>query len=136
MDDHRANFNAWRLKHSETLQPEAGELFPGRNQPEFAMLRKAAKGGSWAQFVSQAFRACNGRKLFFTKNGRLGVGPMAMRSGDISCILVGARTPFILRPAGDQYILVGEAYLRGLTKSEVIATGTKGERADRLFEIV
>ena len=59
-----------------------------------------------------------------------------MRSGDISCILVGAPTPFILRPAGDQYILVGEAYLRGLTQIKVIATGTKGQRADRLFEIV
>jgi hypothetical protein len=45
IDNHNANFQAWRLKHSEKLQPEAGELFPGRDQQRFSMLRKAAEGG-------------------------------------------------------------------------------------------
>lgn len=136
IDEHNANFQAWRLKHSEKLQPEAGELFPGRDQQCFSMLRKAAEGGNWAQFVSDAFRACNGRKVFYTKNGHLGVGPMAMRSGDIISILFGAREPFTLRPAGDQYILVGEAYLYGLMHGEVISTWKKGQLRDKLFKIV
>ncbi|KAH0559003.1 hypothetical protein GP486_004384 [Trichoglossum hirsutum] len=135
-DEHNANFQAWRLRHSEELQLEIGELFPGRDQQCFSMLRKAAEGGNWAQFVSDAFRACNGRKVFTTKNGHLGVGPMAMRSGDIASILFAARTAFILRPAGDQYILVGEAYLHGSVHDEVVAMWKKGQLRDGLFKIV
>ena len=60
------------------------------------MLRKVAEAGDWAQFASDAFRACNGRKVFYTENGLLGMGPMAMRPGNISSILFGAREPFIL----------------------------------------
>jgi hypothetical protein len=135
-DEHNANFQAWRLRHSEELQLEIGELFPGRDQQCFSMLQKAAEGGNWAQFVSDAFRACNGRKVFITKNGHLGVGPMAMRSGDITSILFTARTPFILRPVGDQYILVGEAYLHGLMHDEVMTTWKKGQLRDKLFKIV
>jgi hypothetical protein len=136
IDNHNQNFHAWRLKHSENLQPESGELFPGRNQQSFAILRKAADGGNWAQFVADAFRACNGRKVFYTKNGYLGVGPMAMRTGDICSILFAGRTPFILRPSGDRYILVGEAYLHGLIHVGVISMWKNGTIRDRSFKIV
>lgn len=135
INEHNANFQAWRLKHSEQLQPKAGELFPGKDQQCFSMLRETAEGGNWEQFVSNAFRACNGRKMFRTKNGHLGVGPMAMRSGDILSILFAARTPFILRPVGDQYIFVGEAYLHGLMPSELMTTW-KSQHRSRLFKIV
>lgn len=100
------------------------------------MLRKDAEGGNWAQFVADAFPACNGRKVFYTKNGHLGVGPMAMRSGDIFSILFAARPPFILRPVGDQYTLVGEAYLYELMHGEVISMWKKNQLRDRLFKIV
>lgn len=39
-----------------------------------------------------------GRSFFTTKNGFVGLGPAAAKSGDMICYFQGARDPFILRP--------------------------------------
>jgi hypothetical protein len=80
-------------------------------------------------------RSCTNRRFFVTKDGRYGLGPWNAKKGDIVCILLGGKTPFILRrclaPGVRQtlpdeeggeakvfYKVVGEAFVDGLMHYE------------------
>ena len=54
------------------------------------------------------------RRVYITNEGRLGLGPMAMKPGDRICVLIGGRIPFVVRPVQRGWILVGEAYLHNV----------------------
>ncbi|KAK5715378.1 hypothetical protein LTR15_010021 [Elasticomyces elasticus] len=60
------------------------------------------------------------RRLFHTASGRHGLGPQAMRLGDIVAVLRGGRTLFVLRPLGEEFQLVGEAYVNGMMDGEAV----------------
>ncbi|KAK6531829.1 hypothetical protein TWF694_002994 [Orbilia ellipsospora] len=51
--------------------------------------------------------------ICLTEKGYLGVVP-EVQVGDRICILRGARVPFIIRQHGQQYKLIGEAFIHGL----------------------
>ncbi|KAK2004316.1 HET domain-containing protein [Colletotrichum falcatum] len=53
----------------------------------------------------------NSRRVFVTRDGRVGIGPKMMQPGDEVVILFGGRMPFIARPRGDHWLLVGSCYL-------------------------
>ncbi|KKY15905.1 putative heterokaryon incompatibility protein [Phaeomoniella chlamydospora] len=73
-----------------------------------------------------------------------GLGPAALKSGDIVVVFTGGCTPFILRKAidshdnenkqGNKYILIGPAYIRGLMNGQAFkirkGNGTKAKDAD------
>jgi hypothetical protein len=80
--------------------------------------------------------------MFLTINGFLGMGPDCALEGDIVCVLSGGDLPFILQPVQPKseshnepgttaphsqqsikkhYCLVGECYVEGLMKGEVIS---------------
>jgi hypothetical protein len=128
IEEHAANFESWRQAHAEHVETKGDELFSSQRKPE------AGKQGSWGQFVADAFRACNGRRMFCTKNGHLGLGPMAMRAGDTCAFLSGAKVPFILRPKGDCFMLIGEAYLNGTRRGK--GDAVKGQSMDRVFKLI
>ncbi|KAM0541752.1 hypothetical protein ACHAPJ_013109 [Fusarium lateritium] len=49
--------------------------------------------------VSESLRSMALNQAFFiTRSGYLGIGPPHTRSGDVVCVLLGGRVPFILRP--------------------------------------
>jgi hypothetical protein len=53
--------------------------------------------------------ACAFEHIFFISDKAfMGRGPMSMKKGDLVCILYGGRVPFILRPWGEKYYLMGE----------------------------
>ena len=55
-----------------------------------------------------------GRLLFTSENGYMGLAPPSTRAGDLVCVLLGGRTPYILRPDGKGYYrLIGECYVHG-----------------------
>jgi hypothetical protein len=60
------------------------------------------------------------RKFFVTKDGHIGLGPDCLREGDAVCVLFGGMVPFVLRPEGPHYLLVGECYCYGMMNGEVI----------------
>jgi hypothetical protein len=47
-------------------------------------------------------------KFFIGERKFMGRGPKPMKKGDLVCIFYGGKVPFILRPWGDQYYLMGE----------------------------
>ena len=62
-----------------------------------------------------------GRRLYRTKRGSIGLAPRSAQVGDRICCLQAARVPFVLRPLprreghiGLEFELVGEAYLHGM----------------------
>ncbi|KLO94933.1 heterokaryon incompatibility protein (het-6OR allele) [Fusarium fujikuroi] len=73
-------------------------------------------------FEKQMRNATQGRKLFMTESGLLGLGPKTLgqsSSKDEVWILMGARVPFILHHIeGSKYRVVGEAYVHGVMYGE------------------
>ena len=62
-----------------------------------------------------------GRRLYYTKRGFIGLAPRSAQVRDRICCLQAARVPFVLRPLpqreghiGLEFELVGEAYLHGM----------------------
>lgn len=60
------------------------------------------------------------RCFFGTSNGFIGVGPYSLTPGDLPILLLGADVPFILRSSGDEYHLVGDAYVYGVMNGEML----------------
>ncbi len=50
--------------------------------------------------------------------GLCGIGPRLAQPGDVVVLLLGARTPYVLRPRGDKglgyFEVLGEAYCHGI----------------------
>ncbi|KAM0350539.1 hypothetical protein ACHAPU_003022 [Fusarium lateritium] len=69
------------------------------------------------------------QSFFITKSGLLGIGPPHIRNGDVVCVLLGGRVPFILRPVegdtkgfGDQegFSFVGDSYVHSIMDGELL----------------
>jgi hypothetical protein len=78
--------------------------------------------------VSWAINAMAWRRVFATKDGRMGIGSCAAEVGDRIVILRGCNTPMILRKVGKEWKLIGECYTHGIMYGEV--SGTEYELAD------
>jgi hypothetical protein len=63
---------------------------------------------------------CTKRRLFHTHNGLFGLGPLAMQAGDVVAILYGGFTPFVLRPRGERFLLVGECYVNDVMGEDAL----------------
>jgi hypothetical protein len=64
---------------------------------------------------------CRNRCCFRTKNGQIGIGLASIMVGDIITILLGCRTPIILRPFQDNtYLFIGETYCHGVMTAEAL----------------
>jgi hypothetical protein len=48
----------------------------------------------------------------------VGQVPNGTVRGDVICIILDAAVPFVLRPIGDAFILLGPCYVHGLMKAE------------------
>lgn len=65
-------------------------------------------------FVDQVRSRIKGRSFFTTVDGYIGLAPIATKPGDEVCILLGCRTPLVLRPSGDGlHKVVGDCYIDG-----------------------
>jgi len=63
------------------------------------------------------------KRPFRTRDrGLCGIGPRLTQPGDVVVLLLGARTPYVLRPRGDRgfgcFEVVGEAYGHGIMDGE------------------
>ena len=52
------------------------------------------------------------RRFFVTETGMMGMGPLTTKAEDLICMLFGSEAPFILRPLGHYYELIGDGYVR------------------------
>lgn len=68
------------------------------------------------------------RRLFITRNGRFGIGPVDAQSGDVLHVISGCNFPIMLRPRGDKFAVVGEVYSECLN-----VCGIQREPADMAY---
>lgn len=74
------------------------------------------------------------RKVFLTRKGHFGLGPMSIQPGDEVWMLCGGKVLYVLRrheTLPDTYTFVGEAYVHGFMHGEVFANGI-GENVHRI----
>jgi hypothetical protein len=98
------------------------------------------EGGEGEEFHQRMFQVCRARTFFTTRGGRLGIGQIDTKAGDLIALLYGGRTPFVVRGesrdeggrGNGTFRLIGEAYVHGVMHGQ----GFVGEMKDRWFEIV
>ena len=95
-----------------------------------------AHDGDSALFERRAYSVCDHRRLFWTEEGSYGLGPQCMRAGDIVVVLYGGNTPYVLRPRGDKYIFMGQAYLDEIMNGEVFQGSTSDIPEEQTFCLI
>ncbi|CZT05126.1 uncharacterized protein RCO7_05324 [Rhynchosporium graminicola] len=86
-------------------------------------------------------RTCQKRRFTLTKNGYMGWVPDNIhgsardqtRKGDLIAILLGCSTPIVIRPSGQHFQVIGEAYIQGLMDSEGMEFLTDGKLEKQSF---
>ena len=59
-------------------------------------------------------------RLCSTQQGYLGLFPKSAQSTDVVCVLLGGSVAYVLRTAGDHFLLVGECYIHGFMNGEAL----------------
>jgi hypothetical protein len=88
------------------------------------------------QFELDVFHTCHLRRMFWTENSSLGLGPMCMRSGDVVVVLHGGNTPYVLRPSGDKYLFMGQAYVDDIMDGQLMEKLSRGEVHEQDFCLI
>jgi hypothetical protein len=101
--------------------------FPGENESRDRPKNRA---------VLFTALAMNGRKYFVSASGYIGLVPDAAQEGDMMCIFMGGMTPFVIRPAGENYKLIGARYVHGIMHGEAVAEFEKNSQEVQDFILV
>lgn len=96
----------------------------------------ASETPEWSQWALDASRACHNRRVFVTERGSVGLGPGILEEGDICAVLFGGTVPFVMRSKGNEYLLLGEAYVHGIMRGEAIGMCGNGDLQKRTFRLV
>jgi hypothetical protein len=92
------------------------------NEP-LEYLQEISTPERWATlptYMNHVSAACVNRSFFTTLDGRVGLGPSNLETGDTVCIFCNTFTPFIIRSRDSGHSeLIGEAYVHGLMYGEI-----------------
>lgn len=89
-----------------------------------------------ARYLNALQRVSINRRFFETSQHYLGIGPQSMQSGDLVCVILGARTPVVLRPlieVDGAYELLGDCYVHGIMFGEAMDVVKKNTL--KIFEL-
>lgn len=82
-----------------------------------------------AKFMELHHRAAYGRRFFTSKQGYMDLGPAESTYGCVIVVLLGGRTPYILRKHGKhRYRFVGECFVHGLMNGEALNCDNNNQR--------
>ncbi|KAI1370372.1 heterokaryon incompatibility protein-domain-containing protein [Hypoxylon crocopeplum] len=76
----------------------------------------------------ERLRLLHSRRPFTSKTGFVGSVPQSAQPGDIVCIFLGGKIPYVIRRVEDDpeiYVLVGEAYVHGIMKGEFVRSDSE-----------
>jgi len=76
------------------------------------------------------------RRFFWASRKDFGIGPACMREGDIVVVLYGGDGPYVLRPKGDKYLMLGEAYVDSIMNGELVRELEEGKRQEQEFCLI
>ena len=82
---------------------------PAESEPEYAV------------YVSAVVNYVTGRSFVTTREGHIGLAPLAAKAGDQVCILLGCQSPLLLRSDDHGYhTVVGECYVHRVMEGEAL----------------
>ena len=81
-------------------------------------MEKAEKNPKLSLIIRQCSENVRYRAFFTTDSRYFGFGPKCTAAGDQVFLLIGSDVPFILRPAGKKFELVGACYVHGVMYGE------------------
>ena len=132
----------WMFSCSKSRKADAAddeELLPlmadSTDQLHTTLLAAKSGDSSPDAYIALARNYCFNRAFFITSSGRMGIGPVGLKKGDIVSVLFGGGVPYILRQQGETYSFVGEAYVQGLIHGEGVARWKHGEIKDETFRL-
>ena len=79
------------------------------------------------------------RRSFLAENDTnafIGIALSTVREGDCICVLLGGDVPYVLRPEGENWHFVSEAYVHGIMDGEAMDWATKSQLDLRAFDLV
>ncbi|KAI1667264.1 HET-domain-containing protein [Pyrenophora tritici-repentis] len=88
------------------------------------------------QFEGDAYSTCQQRRMFWTRKKSYGLGPHCMRSGDVVVVLYGGNTPYVLRPRGNEYIFMGQAYVDEIMNGELFHDSAIRAPQEQIFCLI
>jgi hypothetical protein len=111
-------FNAWRGSYAQFSNVmELSE--EQHNRP--ATPEEMARNNLASKYLALMAAACLGRRACCTSSGHVGLLPAMTERYDIIAIVLGAQTPFVLRPVGrNMFKLVGQCYVHGIMNGEAL----------------
>jgi hypothetical protein len=123
---------------SECLAKEATYIVNAVGSDAIApsLCKMAEKTGAKDEWSRAANGASRNRIFARTKKGYYVLGPKVMKEGDVVCVLYGGKMPFVLRPWGHYFLLVGECYVHGLMNGEAMDMLERKDLAEEVFDLV
>lgn len=110
----------WAMQRMVTGEPLTMEDI-GRIQALTVAAQSAtANAQSHRQLFTAIAEMCQSRRFFITQNHRIGMAPGITQPGDLICIIPGCCAPFVIRLAGDNHHIIGECYVYGAMKGELM----------------
>ncbi|KAL1799894.1 hypothetical protein ACET3X_000236 [Alternaria dauci] len=111
---------------SRTRRKELAGRECSNNSEDTSILITALTGGGRMPYDERAPTMRNimrQRRLFITKKGYIGIGPVNVRPNDVVFIISGCNFPITLRPQGETFGVVGEAYSKFIKSRTPKKTG-------------
>ncbi|KAH8643121.1 hypothetical protein IG631_00584 [Alternaria alternata] len=108
----RSKFISSRKRRRELAKRERAT-----NSQDTSMLMATLTGGGKVRYDERppiVRNVMRQRRLFITKNGHIGIGPVEAQPHDVIFIISGCNFPIMLRPRENMFGVVGEAYSKFL----------------------
>jgi hypothetical protein len=74
-------------------------------------------------------------RWFISSGKHISIGPGQIKPGDVICVFFGCSHPFVLRPAGDSYRLVGGCFIQHYMDGVAIDMLDKGQLQEEWFTL-
>lgn len=116
---------------------------PGFDPNAYSDLLRDSQGANLAQGRSRFEKSCVmyslNRRLYRTRSGMLGLGPMVTKPGDVLVVLLGGKYPFLLRELAHKWLFLGETYVQNdhimLGEEVTKVLSAKGIQKEEMFRI-
>jgi hypothetical protein len=130
-------FTVWRCPSLDFLEdgiPSIGEMlepFLATSRPDRKLqwpspYDPANVCGNALNWASEFEGLAKHRSFFFSSKGYMGLGPPDLQVGDKICVVLGCDKPIVIRPKGDNYLVVGKCLVYGLMNGEIIEEVEEG----------
>jgi hypothetical protein len=109
-----------------SIWAQASEDEKGAIAPAVSASLNPAERDTWSYVYIEQLKFLHSRRPSIFKTGLVGSIPSFARPGDVLCIFLGAKIPYVLRPlsdASETYILIGEAFVYGIMDGEALEMG-------------